>query len=216
MSENLKTGWAEKTGILFNNLLPVFGVMFLGWEAGPVMILLWLDGWLGVWEIAASACAQVARDDHSLIPARIRGLKRALTWVVVYLMVVVFASLPSVLAWMGLAAMTQGHYDKGLIAAAFAGHSFAWTVGLNILLRAIQVFLAFRRRSGEPMTYTLEEKYHLLAFKALAMFFLAFKQGGGPGLKIYVLLVSAAFTWAELYPERILHVIRITEKTKPR
>ena len=58
MSENLKTGWAEKTGILFNNLLPVFGVMFLGWEAGPVMILLWLDGWLGVWEIAASAWAR--------------------------------------------------------------------------------------------------------------------------------------------------------------
>jgi len=204
-------GTGEKLRAILNNMIPAFGVLFLGWETAPVLLLMWLDAWLGVWEIGAAACAEVVREDPSVIPLRIQGFRRRLYWGVTYLLFVVFASIPSFLAWMGLKEVTEAQYPDGLLSAALSGPAAALAVGLNVLLRGVQAFFASRRSVGGRMAFTLEEKYHLLAFKTLSMLFIAsyFEGAGRIGLAAFVLLASAFFALTEMNPDRFLHLIKV-------
>lgn len=203
-------GRQQRAGIVLNNMIPALGVLFLGWEAGPVLFLLWLDGWLGVWEIGAAACAQAVRRERFALPPGVGSPWRQGFWTIAYLSVVAVASAPSALAWMGLLAVT-GHRSSGaLLGSVFAGSWVAAAAVLNILLRAAIGLAAAGRNQGRGAAFTLEEKYHLLAFKALAMFMLAPAAAGGGRsvLAGLVLLLSGLFSWAELQPGRVLHLLK--------
>lgn len=204
----------EKIWAVLNNMIPVFGIFFLGWEAGPVLLLLWLDGWLGMWEIAAVAAVDVSREDP--ISARLKGLKKVFTWVFAFLFVGGLLSIPSVMAWAAIGSMTRSQYDHGLFSVLASGKAVLWAIGANVLLRAAQAVLSFRRRSGEQMTFTLEEKFHFLIFKAMGMLVLAqwLIGVGQTGLAVYVLLISGFFAWMELNPGRFLHLINARQGAK--
>jgi len=216
MDDQRKPDWRGRAGIVANNLIPVLGVLLLGWEAGPVLVLLWLDGWLGIWELGAAACGEVLREDPEVIPARITGFKRRLYWGFTYLLFCLILSIPSLLAWVGLTAVTDQQYPDGLLFVAFAAPGTALALGLNILLRAVQTVRAARRPEIFTMAFTLEEKFHLLAFKAIAMFFLAsyLEHAGRTGLAAYVILISAFFAWAEWKPEVILHLLKVPRRPR--
>jgi hypothetical protein len=203
-------GRGEKAGALLNNMIPVFGILLFGWEAGPVLLLLWLDGWLGVWEIAVAAAAEASREKDPALD-QIQGLKRKLLWSFAVLFVGLILSIPSILVWAAVSSMMRWQYEYGLASVLASGKAVLWAVGANVLLRGAQAVPSFRRRSGEKMTFTLEEKFHFLIFKSFAMMMLAQWMGsvGQFGLIVYVVLISAFFAWTEMNPGRILHLLNL-------
>lgn len=203
-------GPGEKLWAVVNNMIPVAGVLLLGWEAGPVLLLLWLDGWLGIWEIAAVAAVESSREKDPALD-HVRGLKRLFLWAFAFLFVGALLSIPSILAWLAIGEMTRDHYDNGLFSVLASGSTVLWAVAINILFRAVQTALSFRRRGGGKMAFTLEEKFHLLVFKTMGMLLLAQGMGsvGATGLAVFVVLVSALFAWMELNPGRFLHLLKV-------
>lgn len=202
-------GPGEKLWAVVNNMIPVLGVFLLGWDAGPVLLLLWLDGWLGLWEIAAVAAVESSREKDPAL-AHLKGLKRLSVWLFAFLFVGALLSIPSIMAWVAIGTMIRDHYDNGLFSVLASGPSIWWAVGANTAFRAVQTALSLRRRGGERMAFTLEEKFHLLIFKAIGMVVLAQWLGsvGTTGLTVYVVLVSTLFAWMELNPGRFLHLLK--------
>ena len=203
-------GPREKLWAVVNNMIPVIGILLLGWEAGPVLLLLWLDGWLGMWEIAAVAAVDTSREEDPAF-SHIKGLKKAFLWGFVFLLAGGLLSIPSIMAWVAIGTMIRDHYDNGLFSVLFSGGGVLWAVGANFLFRAVQTVLSFRRRGGERVGFTLEEKFHFLVFKTMGMLLPANWLGavGTSLLTAYVVVVSALFAWMELNPGRFLHLLKV-------
>jgi hypothetical protein len=215
-ARGIRAGWTERAGIIAGSLIPIVGVLALGWDAGPILLFLWLDGWLGIGELGAVACAAVVRESPQVLPPPGKPIQRAFTWGFAYLFITLILSIPSILAWLFLMSATQRQYPDGLWIAAVAIPGTAFSLGLNIVLRTIQAVSAARRKEEVPVSYTIEEKYHLLVFKIFGMLFLAsiLKHPGYYGLILYVVLLSAFLGWAEWEPGVVLHILKVPRRSR--
>lgn len=199
--------------IVVGNAIPVVGVWFLGWEPLAPMFFYWLDGLLAIWGLGAVALVVTGREEPRTVKAT--GWKALLTWtavVVVGFFILAVPSIVTVFVMFGQLDVAAGD----ILRAVFAGPGTWVSLAVAVATHAGQTIGELRWRPEVTIKATGAARGNFFIHRTLAMAVLVFWGGGGLpsrwALAVYVLLVAALFTTAQLNPQRYLRLIGFKEK----
>jgi len=199
--------------IVLGNAIPVVGVWFLGWEPLTPMFFYWLDGLLAIWGLGVVALVVTGREEPRIVKAT--GWKVVPTWAVVVGLTFLILAMPSIVtvfAMFGRLDLEAGD----ILGAAFAGLGTWVSLAVAVATHAGQTIGELRWRPDVTLKATGAARGNFFIHRTLAMAVLVFwGHGGTPprwALAVYVLLVAALFTTAQLNPQRYLRLIGFKEK----
>jgi len=217
MENGPPAGWGLRIGIAAANLLPAFGVLALGWPAAPVVFLLWLEGLLGILELAAQAMVNATREEKAEKPDKLKGCNWAGWWAGMIIAVLGLSS-PALVAGAGLYPLLERQAPGDPWLGILAGRGLPWAVAFAAVLWVFRILRFTGAGSIEPFRAAAPRSYALLLFRCVAMYGLAFMMRGlgRRGLGIFVLLASAALAFAELAGEDLLRRLSAAAGEAPR
>lgn len=207
MDENLKTGWGSRISIIISNLLPAFGILALGWPAAPAVFLIWLEGWLGILELSAQATIHATRNQKEETPKDAMGCAWTLGWPLGILIGLTALSAPAFVAGGALYSLLKRNVPGDPWVGLLDARGLLWAAAAAVALKVFQIVKVMQAESLEPFKAAAQERYVLLANRCFLLFVLAcFTAGMGHfGLMVFVVLASAALTYAELTGKDFLH-----------
>ncbi|MCG6962581.1 MAG: DUF6498-containing protein [Acidobacteria bacterium] len=199
--------------IVVGNAIPVVGVWLLGWEPLTPMFFYWLDGLLAIWGLGVVALVVTSRGEPRIVKAA--GWKAVPMWTAVVGVTFFILAVPSIVT---VAAMF-GRLDLeagDILHTVFAGLGTWVSLVVAVTSHAGQTIGELRWRPDVTLKATGAARGNLFIHRTLAMAVLVFwGRGGSPShwaLAVYVLLVAALFTAAQLNPMRYLRLIGFREK----
>ncbi len=206
--------WLGVAQIVVANAVPVVGVWVLGWQAERAIFFYWLDGLLAMWGLGVVAVIVTGRDGPAGFDAK--GPKLWLTRFAVVALVLVFLSLPSVIA----GAMVLGSLGRDLwevLRAVLAGSGIWISLAVVVGSYAWQTISEVRWKPELTLKTSGEERANLFIHRIILMGMLVFwsrsSQPSRWALAVYVLIVACLFTYTQLYQDRYLELIGFRKKT---
>lgn len=200
---------AHRFSAAAGNLLPLFGMLALGWEAAGVVFLLWVDGFLGILELGARACVHATREERAK-NAEARGCVWAVGWPIGLLIGVAAMTAPALVAGAGLIPLLERAApgapwlgipaSRGIVAAAL----------LDLALRAVPIVLILRSEHPASFREAAPQRYILLAVRCAFLFFLALlaRGLGRWGLGAFVVVAAAVLAWMEWNEDKVIAAAR--------
>jgi len=193
--------------VIVGNVLPVVGVILLGWPAVTVVSLYVLDVWLCILGLGASVMIRNRAELREMIPKKY-GRTRGFFFLAVAVLAVE-AILSSFAVVPGIMVLAHMGGSGGLpFAEAFHGAdvwiSIALLVGSHVARIARSV-----RGEGEGVL-ALDPKMQMAFYAGRMALMMALAWLAAPGflsrflVPVYVAGVAALFTYSDLYPRRFL------------
>src|SRR5688572_11581307 len=199
--------------VLATNLIPLAGVLLLGWSAGVATLSFFADG---VFTAAALTFVMTVHAMDETAP-HIRGSSRMLGILAMFVFVLPFLSLPAIVA--------------GMFALPFAGVSMREGAQLLATDRMVQVgFVALAamhvvtaaqwlaRHDRRAVRDELREGFGLMVFKVIVLAMLGAHVGfvfallGRFGQVAVLLVIAAILTIAEVYRAEVLKAMGVDRK----
>ncbi|HVF35342.1 MAG TPA: DUF6498-containing protein [Candidatus Saccharimonadia bacterium] len=198
--------------VLATNLVPLAGVLLLGWLAGIATLSFFLDALLSAATLAFVMTVH-AMDEMS----HVRGVSRYLGIVFLWTAIMPFIALPV--------------FVGGLFAFGFAGLSldeawrvlrFDWTVQAGFAALAVghagTAFQWLRRHDRRAVRDELREAFGLMVFRVLVLAMLGANVGvvflvlGWYGQLLLLAVIAVILTVAEVYRAEVLEVMGVDRK----
>lgn len=182
-----------------HNLVPVAGILLLGWSGPLVLFAIWFDGFAA---LAATVCAIVPRAHRETEEHASRGrIQRALVILATDLILVPIFALPY---WFALA-MLHEPLIEGALVGEIAGSPALW---LTFGAVAVGHFVGAFRRGYDALPerelrQSLRWDVYLLFLRALAMLLVA--EWVFPALLVPVM--ALVMTYMEVFPANVLFAV---------
>ena len=198
---------AARVEVVVGNVIPVFGVIFLGWSAFQVVSLYVLDGWFCILGLGASVMIQGREELSAMVPSKYGQVRRFLFWVVTIGVVEAILSMFAVIpGFMVLAHMEDSPFLA--LGNAFGGARGWVPVAMLVVSHVMRIARGSRGEGDGVMALDPKAQMSLYAGRMALMMWLAWLAAAGALSRIlvpvYVTCVAALFTYTDLYPRRFL------------
>ena len=191
----------EAWAIVARNLVPVVGVLALGWSASLVVFNLWFDGQLAMLAIITAILPRALRETREEERLKWGPVRTALAWVVTWGLLALFLCLPY---WIVLIPLGEYLLNPAMWAEIRSSPGLWATFGG---IAVGHLFTAFRRGYDELPERELKQRLrtdvYLLILRALAMFFVA----ANLPLFLFVPALAAVCIYLEVWPRHALGAV---------
>lgn len=198
---------AARVEVALGNAIPVFGVIFLSWQAMTVVALYVLDGWFCILGLGASVMIRNRAELAAMIPKRYGAVRRF------FFLVVTVGLVEAILSMFALVPgfMVIAHMDRSPGAALFQAFGETGALISVAMLVSSHVARIARGVRGEGEgVMALDPKMQMGFYAGRMALMMALAWLASPGflsrflVPVYVAGVGALFTYSDLYPRRFV------------